>query len=49
MKRKPLTVKYVSLWDTTTPEQKKEYQKRMDRVYDMLFEKIIKKCRWPLT
>ncbi len=45
MKRKPLTVKYVSLWDTATPEQKIEYQKSLDDVYDYIFDKILEKLR----
>ena len=43
MKRKPLTVVYKSLWDTATPEQKKEYQKNLDSVYDYIFDKMLEK------
>jgi len=40
MKKKKLKVIYTSLWDTATAEQKKEYQRRIDQVYDIIFEDI---------
>ena len=40
MKKKKLNVVYTSLWDTATKEQKKEYQRRIDQVYDIIFEDI---------
>lgn len=43
MKRKDIKVVYKSLWKTATPEQRREYQKRLNKVYDMLFQEIIKK------
>lgn len=43
MKRKDIKVVYKSLWETATPEQRREYQKRLDEVYDMLFREITEK------
>lgn len=42
-KRRPLTVVYESLWETATPEQKKEYERNLNEVYFMLFDEIAEK------
>lgn len=42
-KKRKLKVIYRSLWDTASPEQKKEYQRRLDSVYDYIFDKILEK------
>lgn len=41
--KKKLKVIYKSNWDTATPEQKKEFQDRLDRAYDMIFRKVIER------
>lgn len=40
MKKKKLKVKYISLWATATPKRKKEYQRRVNQAYDIIFEDI---------
>lgn len=48
-KIKTIKVAYKSLWDTATPEQKVEYQRRLDSIYDYIFDKILEKYGKQLT
>ena len=41
MSKQKLTIKYISLWDSATPEQKEEYQRNIDHVYDMIFKEAM--------
>jgi|GEM_PF-4582327 len=42
MKKNKLKIKYISLWDTATEEQKKEYQQRINHAYEIIFREIFK-------
>lgn len=43
MKKEKLKIKYISLWNTATDEQKKEYQQKIDQAYDIIFQKVLEK------
>ena len=43
--KKTIKVVYKSLWDTATPEEKIQYKKKLDSVYDLIFDKIETKLR----
>ncbi len=40
MKKKKMRVIYKSLWNTSTEEQKKESQQRIDQAFDIIFSDI---------
>lgn len=40
-KTKRLKVVYESEWSTASPEQRKEFARRLDRIYDLLFRKVV--------
>lgn len=43
MKNRKLKVIIESNWDTATPEQKKRFMERLNRAFNILFEKVREK------
>mgnify|MGYP001568015808 CR=1 FL=1 len=42
-KIKKYKIIYESMWESATPEQRKELQERLDRAYDFLFSKVLER------
>ncbi len=40
MKKKKLKIKYISFRATATDEQKKDYQRKIDQAFDIIFNDI---------